>query len=158
MKLLQGSPYICIYKINGLSQDPHVSFTTQVFQKYKSWIYSERTLRSIALTPASKQPTINQSVGGWARQLSEWGMNINQEKIISQWEYEYSRKIKKSETVRRQESEASDSLIIKTPVSKIFEDDQTLMIVLPNFFLGFSSLCVIRSMGYINKLSRLMCT
>jgi len=64
MKLLQGSPYIHIYKINHLSHDPHISFTNTNVPKYKGWIDSERTLRSIALTPASKQPTIYQSVGG----------------------------------------------------------------------------------------------
>ena len=75
MKLLQGSPYMYMYKIYNLSQDPHVSSPNTKVPKYKSWIDSERTLRGIALTPASKQPAINQSVGGWARQLSEWGRN-----------------------------------------------------------------------------------
>ena len=64
MKLLQGSPYMYMYKINNLSQNSHVSFTNTSVPKYKSWIFSERTLRSIALTPASKQPAIYQSVGG----------------------------------------------------------------------------------------------
>jgi len=66
-----GSLYMYVYKINNLSQDPHVSSTNTNVPKYKGWIDSERTLRSIALTPASKQPAIYQSVGGWARQLSE---------------------------------------------------------------------------------------
>jgi len=73
MKLLQGSPYMYMYKIKNLPQDPHVSFTNTSVPKYKSWTNSDRTLRSIALTSASKQPAIYQSVGGWARQLSEWG-------------------------------------------------------------------------------------
>ena len=64
MKLLQGSPYMYMYKITNLSQDPHVTFTNTSVPKYKSWIDSERTLRSIALAPASKQPAIYQSVGG----------------------------------------------------------------------------------------------
>ena len=64
MKLLQVSPYMNMYKINNLSQDPHVSFTNTSVPKYKSWIDPERILHSIALTPASKQPAIYQSVGG----------------------------------------------------------------------------------------------
>ena len=52
---------------------------------------------------------------------------------------------------KTKKSEASHSLIIKTPVSKISEDDQALMIVLSNFFLGSSSFRVIRSMIYINN-------
>jgi len=74
MKLLQDSPNmkIYIYKVNSLSQGPHASFTNPSVPKYKSWIGSERTLCSITLPPASKQPAVKQSVGGWARQLSEW--------------------------------------------------------------------------------------
>jgi len=53
-----------MYKINNLSQDPHVSSTNTNVPKYKGWIDSERTLRSIALTPAFEQPAIYQSVGG----------------------------------------------------------------------------------------------
>jgi len=64
MKLLQGSPYMYMYKINNLTQDPHVSSTNSNVPKYKGCIDSERTLRSIALTPASKQPAIYQSMGG----------------------------------------------------------------------------------------------
>ena len=57
--------------------------------------------------------------------------------------------------VRRQESEASDSLIIKVSASTISEDDQTLLFVFPNFLIEFTSLCMISSMSYIAKLSRL---
>jgi len=59
LKLLQRfSIYIYIYKINHLTHDPHVSSTNTNVPKYKDWIDSERTLRIITLTSASKQPAI----------------------------------------------------------------------------------------------------
>ena len=45
--------------------------------------------------------------------------------------------MKKSETVRRQESEASDSLVIKVSASTISENDQTLLLYSPISYLNF---------------------
>jgi len=57
--------------------------------------------------------------------------------MIFQWEYEHSRNKRNLKQEEDEETVTSHNLKIKTPVSKISEDDQTHMIVLPNFFLEF---------------------
>ena len=71
MKLLQQFSTYIYTRLIIYPMYPQVSSTSTNVPEYKDWIESERTLRSITLTSASKQPAIYQSVGGWARQLSE---------------------------------------------------------------------------------------